>query len=56
MVNVGVTGAGVIAVFHTRRVLPLMRWARSLDEMVLGASLEGTVSDRGMRMASRVST
>jgi hypothetical protein len=36
-------GAGVIAAFHERRVLPLMRWARRLDEMVVNAPLEGTV-------------
>jgi hypothetical protein len=29
LVNEDVTGAGVIAVFHERRVLPLMRWARA---------------------------
>jgi hypothetical protein len=29
--------------FHERRVLPLMRWACRLDEMVPNASLDGTV-------------
>jgi hypothetical protein len=38
-----VTGAEVIAMFHERRVLPLMRRARRLDEMVPNAPLEGTV-------------
>jgi hypothetical protein len=40
---VGVTGAGVIATFHERRVLSLMRQAHRLDEMVPNVSLEGTV-------------
>lgn len=43
LINRGVIGAGVIAAFHGRRVLPLMRRVRRLDEMVPGASLEGTV-------------
>jgi hypothetical protein len=30
-------------VFHERRVLPLMRWAHRLDEMVPNAPLEGTM-------------
>jgi hypothetical protein len=42
-VNHGVTGVGVIAAFHEWRVLPLMRWARRLDEMVPDAPLEGTM-------------
>jgi hypothetical protein len=37
------TGARVIAAFHERRVLPLMRRARQLDEMVPNAPLKGTV-------------
>jgi hypothetical protein len=36
-------GAGVIAMFHERRVLSLMWRARLLDEMVPNMSLEGTV-------------
>jgi hypothetical protein len=36
-------GPRVIAAFHERSVLPLMRWARRLDEMVPNAPLEGTV-------------
>jgi hypothetical protein len=36
-------GARVIAAFHERRLLPLMRWAHRLDEMVPNTSLEGTV-------------
>jgi hypothetical protein len=36
-------GARVIAAFHERRVLPLMRQARRLDEIVLNTPLEGTV-------------
>jgi hypothetical protein len=43
LVNAGVTGARVIAAYHERRVLPLMRRERRLFDMVLGASLEGTV-------------
>jgi hypothetical protein len=43
LVNQDVTRVGVIAVFHERRVLPLMRWARRLDEMVPNVPLEGTV-------------
>jgi hypothetical protein len=42
-VNEDVTGARVIAVFHERRVLLLMRWARRLDKMVPNAPLEGTM-------------
>jgi hypothetical protein len=36
-------GVGVIAVFHERRVLPLMRHAHRLDEMVLNMPLEQIV-------------
>jgi hypothetical protein len=43
LVNASVTGAGVIAAYHERRVLPLMRQERRLFDMVSGASLEGTV-------------
>lgn len=43
LVNREVTGAGVITVFHARRVLPLMRRERSLDEMVPCVSLNGTM-------------
>jgi uncharacterized membrane-anchored protein len=42
-VNEDVTGAGVIMAFHERRVLPLMRRARRLDEMVSNVPLEGTM-------------
>jgi hypothetical protein len=42
-VNEDVTRVGVIAAFHERRVLPLMRWAQHLDEMVSNMPLEGTV-------------
>jgi hypothetical protein len=42
-VNVNITGARVIATFHERRVLPLMRRAGRLDEMVPNAPLEGTL-------------
>jgi hypothetical protein len=41
--NEDITGAEVIAAFHEKRVLPLMRWARRLDKMVPNAPLEGTV-------------
>jgi hypothetical protein len=43
LVDAGVTRAGVITAFHERRVLPLMRRARHLDEMVPNAPLEGTM-------------
>jgi hypothetical protein len=43
LVNAGMTGAGVIAAYHERRVFPLMRRERCLFDMVPGASLEGTV-------------
>jgi hypothetical protein len=43
LVNQDVTGARVITAFHERRVLPLMWWARQLDEMVLNTPLEGTM-------------
>jgi hypothetical protein len=43
LVNAGVTGAGVIAAYHERRVLPLMHQERHLFDMVPGVSLEGTV-------------
>jgi hypothetical protein len=43
LVDAYVIGAGVIAVFHERRVLSLMRRACSLDEMVLNTPLKGTV-------------
>jgi hypothetical protein len=43
LVNTGVIGAGVIATYHERRVLPLMRREWRHFDMVLGASLEGTV-------------
>jgi hypothetical protein len=43
LVDAGVTGAGLITAFHERRVLPLMRRAHRLDEMVPNASLEGTM-------------
>jgi hypothetical protein len=36
-------GAGVITAFHERRVLPLMRRAHHLDEMVSNAPFEGTM-------------
>lgn len=39
----GLTGAGVVGVYHARRVAPMMLRARSLDEMVPGACPEGTV-------------
>jgi hypothetical protein len=42
-VNEDVTRARVITMFHERRVLPLMWWARQLDEMVPNAPPEGTV-------------
>jgi hypothetical protein len=42
-VNEDVNGARVIATFHERRVLPLIRWAHQLDEMVPNASLDETV-------------
>jgi hypothetical protein len=42
-VNEDVNGARVIATFHERKVLSLMRWARQLDEMVPNASLDGTM-------------
>lgn len=40
--NHDLIGAGVVAAFHRRRVLPLMRRERSLSEMVPGARIEGT--------------
>jgi hypothetical protein len=43
LVNVSVTGAGVITAYHERRVLPLMRQERHLFDMVPGASPEGMV-------------
>jgi hypothetical protein len=43
LVDANVTRAGVIAVFHKRRVLPLMRRAGRLDKMVPNAPLEGTM-------------
>jgi CBS-domain-containing membrane protein len=43
LVNASVTGARVIAAYHERKVLPLMRQERRLFDMVSGASLEGTV-------------
>jgi hypothetical protein len=43
LVNVDITGAGVIATFHERRVLPLMWWACHLDEMVPNTPLNGTM-------------
>jgi hypothetical protein len=43
LVNQDVTRVRVIAVFHERRVLSPMRWARRLDEMVPNVPLEGTV-------------
>jgi hypothetical protein len=43
LVDAGMAGAGVIAAFHERRVLPLIRRAHHLDEMVPNAPLEGTV-------------
>jgi hypothetical protein len=36
-------GAGVIVTFHERRVLPLVRRACRLDEMVPNTPLEGTM-------------
>jgi hypothetical protein len=42
-VNEDIIGAKVIAAFHERRVLSLMRRARRLDEMVPNAPLEGTM-------------
>jgi hypothetical protein len=38
-----VTGAGVIATFHERRLLSLMRRAHHLEEMVSNTPLEGTM-------------
>jgi hypothetical protein len=43
LIDADVTGAEVIAAFHERRVLPQMRRARLLDEIVPNAPLEGTV-------------
>jgi hypothetical protein len=43
LVDADVMGAGVITVFHERRVLPLMQRAHRLDEMVPNLPLEGTV-------------
>jgi hypothetical protein len=43
LVDANVMGVEVITAFHERRVLPLMRRARHLDEMVLNTPLEGTV-------------
>jgi hypothetical protein len=43
LVNVGVTGARVIAACHEQRVLPLMRQEWCLFDMVPGASPEGMV-------------
>jgi hypothetical protein len=43
LVNEDITGAGIIAAFHERRVLPLMRRACRLDKMVPNVPLEGTV-------------
>jgi hypothetical protein len=42
-VNDDVTGDEVITAFQKRRVLPLMRRARRLDEMVPNAPLKGTM-------------
>ena len=39
----GVKGSGIIGAYHARRVAPLMARALPLHQMVLGASLEGTV-------------
>jgi uncharacterized membrane-anchored protein len=47
LVNGSVSGAGIVAAFHTRRVLPLMRRERHLDEMVPGASLVWTMLRSG---------
>jgi hypothetical protein len=52
-VNEDVTRAGVIAMFHERRVLPLMRWARRLNEMVPNVPLEGTVFVMGSLIMRR---
>jgi hypothetical protein len=41
--NEDITSAEVIAAFHEKRVLPLMRRARRLDKMVPNTPLEGTV-------------
>jgi hypothetical protein len=43
LVNTDVTGAGVIAAFHERRVLLLMRRVHRLDKMVPNTPLEGTM-------------
>jgi hypothetical protein len=43
LVDADVIGARVIAMFHERRVLPLMQRTRHLNEMVPNAPLEGTV-------------
>jgi hypothetical protein len=43
LVDADMTGARVIATFHERRVLPQMRQACHLGEMVLNAPLEGIV-------------
>lgn len=39
----GLSGVGIIGVYHARGVTPLMRHALPLHLMVLGAALEGTV-------------
>ena len=39
----GMKGSGIIGAYHARRVAPLMARALPLHQMVLGASLEGTV-------------
>ena len=36
-------GSGIIDAYHARRVAPLMARVLSLYQMVLGASIEGTV-------------
>jgi hypothetical protein len=46
LVDADVTGAGVIVAFHERRLLPLMRRACRLDEMVLLAFLSTTTKNR----------
>jgi hypothetical protein len=43
LVDADMTRAEVIAMFHERSVLPLIRQTRCLDEMVPNAPLEGTV-------------
>jgi hypothetical protein len=43
LVNEDIIGARVIIMFHERWVLPLMWWARRMDELVPNAPLAGTM-------------